>query len=183
MNGHTLIEKATELAMHAHDGQLRKEAALPYIVHPIEVALILARHGFSDTVVAAALVHDVVEDSPVTTDDVRRELGGEVAALVAQITHDDSLSWDEKKKAYVESVRVASNEVKAISIADKIANARSLIAAANEQGAAVWRHFSRGRDKKIWFEELMLEMFRKDWHHQMVEEYAQLIEQMKMLAY
>ena len=183
MNGHTLIEKATALALRAHDGQMRKEAPVPYLVHPVEVALILARHGWSDTVVAAALVHDTVEDTPVTLEDVRNELGREVAELVAPVTHDDSLSWDDKKKAYIESVRAASPEVKAISVADKIANAESLIAAAGEQGAAVWQHFNRGRDKKLWFEHAMLAMLRESWQDPLVDEYAKLVEKLDMLAH
>lgn len=183
MNGHSLIERALVLALRAHEGHVRKDSPIPYIVHPLEVALILARHGFSDTVVAAALVHDTVEDTPVTLEEIRRELGDEAAALVAPITHDDSLSWDEKKKAYIESVRRAPEEVRAISVADKIANAHSLIAAAREQGTAVWKHFNRGRDKKLWFEHAMLDMLRASWRHPLVDEYAKLVEKLDTLPH
>jgi guanosine-3',5'-bis(diphosphate) 3'-pyrophosphohydrolase len=181
MNGHTLVEKALVLALRAHEGQMRKEAPVPYIVHPVEVALLLARHGFSDTVVAAALVHDVVEDTPVTLEEVRSELGDSVAELVALITHDDSLSWDDKKKAYIESVRAASVDAKAISVADKIANAESLLAAAQVQGAGIWAHFNRGREKKLWFENAMLAMLRESWQHPLVDEYAALVEKLNEL--
>lgn len=183
MNGHMLIEKALLLALRAHEGQERKEQPIPYIVHPVEVALILAKHGFPDPVIAAALVHDTVEDTPVTLEDVRRELGEEVAALVAPVTHDDSLSWDDKKKAYVESVRGASEAVKAISVADKIANAESLIAAAGKQGTGIWAHFKRGRDKKLWFEHAMLDMLRESWQNPLVDEYAELVSAMDALPY
>jgi (p)ppGpp synthase/HD superfamily hydrolase len=180
-SGHALIEKALLLALKAHAGQERKEQPIPYIVHPIEVALILAKQAFSDVVIAAALVHDTVEDTPVTLEDVRRELGEEVAALVAPVTHDDSLSWDDKKRAYIESVRAASEAAKAISVADKMANAESLIAAAREQGASIWTHFNRGRDKKLWFEHAMLDMLRESWQHPLVDEYAELISAMDAL--
>lgn len=180
-NNYTLIERATALAMRAHTGQMRKEAPMPYIVHPIAVGLILARHGFSDAVIAAALVHDVIEDMNVTEEELRRELGDKVADLVAPVTHDNTLSWEEKKKAYVETVRNARNEVKAISLADKIANAHSLIAAHKAQGAAIWKYFNAGREKKLWFEHMMLAMFRESFDHPMVEEYAMLAAEMDAL--
>lgn len=179
----TLLSRATALAMRAHEGQMRKEAPVPYLVHPVEVAIILARHGFSDAVLAAALVHDVVEDTPMTLQEVQDQLGNEVAELVVPVTHDDTLPWEEKKKAYIESVRAASEEVKAISVADKIANARSLLAAYEEQGAAVWKCFNRGREKKMWFENAMLTMLQESWRHPLVDEYAELVRRMEQMAH
>lgn len=179
----TLIEKADQLAARAHAGQTRKEKDVPYITHPRAVAALLQKHGFSDTVIAAALVHDTVEDTPVTMEEIRRELGDEVAALIEPVTHDDSLLWEEKKQKYIDTVRAASAEVKAISVADKIHNAESFLAGYEEQGKAVWKYFNRGRDKKIWFEEAVLKMLRETWRHPMVEEYAVLVEKMKKLEY
>ena len=178
----TLVEKADALAVRAHDGQMRKEAPVPYITHPRAVAEILKRYGFSDTVVAAALVHEVPEDTPVTLDDIRRELGEEVAQLVAPVTNDASLSWIDKKKAYIESVRGASVEAKAIATADKIHNAQSTLAAHAVQGPLYWSHFNAGRDKKLWFERSMLEMLKETWRHPLVDEYAVLVESMEQLA-
>lgn len=182
MTNHTLIERAMALAVRAHEGQMRKEGPMPYIVHPVSVALILARYGFSDTVIAAALVHDVIEDTDVTNEELRRVLGDNVADLVAPVTHDDTLPWEEKKKAYIEKVRTASEGAKAISLADKIANAESLIAAHEAQGAAVWKHFNAGREKKLWFEHAMHDMFRESWKHPLVSEYAALVARMDTLA-
>ncbi len=177
-----LIEKATLLALRAHDGQMRKDAPIPYIVHPIHVGVILARHGFPDVVVAAGIVHDAVEDTPVTIDGVVQELGQEVADIVAPVTHDDTLSWEDKKRAYIESVRQSSEAVKAVSIADKIANAESLIQAHAREGEVVWRHFNAGREKKLWFENAMLEMIRSEWEHPLVDEYAKYVEKMNALV-
>lgn len=178
----TLIEKADQFAERAHKGQMRKGSHTPYIVHPRAVAGILAAHGFSDTVVAAALVHDTVEDTPVTLDEVRREFGDEVARLVEPVTHDDTLSWEDKKQKYIDTVRVASDEVKAIATADKIHNAQSLLASYDTEGPVVWTHFNRGREQKLWFEEAMLAMLQETWQHPLVEEYAKLVAQMKRLG-
>ncbi|MEK7538929.1 MAG: HD domain-containing protein [Patescibacteria group bacterium] len=178
---HSLIERAVALAVRAHDGQMRKEAPMPYIVHPIEVGLILARHGFSDVVIAAGIVHDLVEDTNITADELRHLLGDDVTDIVVPVTHDDTLSWEEKKKAYIESVRGAGSEAKAASLADKIANAYSLIAAHQAQGSTIWSYFNAGREKKIWFEEAMLDMFRASLTHSMVDEYEGLVVEMKAL--
>lgn len=182
MTGHMLIERAVALAVQAHEGQTRKESSLPYIVHPVAVALILARYGFSDTVVAAAIIHDIVEDTLVTEVELRTELGDDVANLVMSVTHDGTLSWDDKKKAYIEVVRAASEEVKAISVADKIANAQSLLASYEMQGAEIWAYFNAGRDKKLWFENAMLAMLHESWQHPLVDEYAELVAKMNALV-
>ena len=179
----SIIEHAAALALKAHEGQTRKESDVPYIVHPMAVALILARYGFPETVQAAALVHDVVEDTPVTLDDIREELGGQIADLVAPVTHDDSLGWTEKKKAYIETLRSASEDAKAIATADKIANARSLLTGYDEQGLTIWSYFNAGRDKKIWFEKSMLAMLQESWEHPLVDEYATLVDRMEALPF
>ncbi len=179
----TLVEKADQMAERAHEGQTRKEAPIPYISHPRAVAQMLKDHGFSDAVVAAALVHDVVEDTPVSLDDVRRELGEEVAELVEAVTYDDSLSWEEKREKYIEAVRQAPEGAKAISVADKIHNAQSFMTGYRAQGKAMWQNFNRSRDKKLWFEEEMLKMLRETWQHPLVDEYAALVEEMKSLEY
>lgn len=176
-----IINKAFLLALRAHSGQTRKDTPIPYIVHPVRVAILLARYGFSDNVIAAGLVHDVVEDTSISLEDVRQELGSTVSVLVAPVTHDDTLPWKEKKMAYIEAVRVASDEVKAISTADKIANAESLLTAYLREGSAVWRYFNAGKEKKLWFEESMLAMLQESWRHPLVDEYAEMVGKMNAL--
>ncbi|MGH7175685.1 MAG: HD domain-containing protein [Minisyncoccia bacterium] len=178
-----LIEKAARIAAVAHKDQRRKEADVPYIEHPIEVALILAKAGFSDVIIAAGLTHDVLEDTSYPEAKMRAELGSEVMAIVDAVTNDDELSWEEKKKKYVEMVRAGPEGAKAVALADKIANAKSLLSGAKEQGRGVWVHFNAGREKKIWFEEAMLAMLRESWNNPLIEEYAGLIEALKALPY
>lgn len=178
----SLVEKAFLLAESAHKTQTRKESKTPYIVHPVMVAFLLTKYGFGEVVVAAALVHDVLEDTLVTEAELRSELGAGVAELVLPVTHDDTLSWEEKKKAYIESVRNASEDVKAIATADKIHNAESLLAAYEKQGASLWNYFNAGREKKLWFEESMLAMLKETWGHPLVGEYERLVEKIRSLV-
>lgn len=178
-----LLERAMRMAARAHLGQTRKESNLPYLMHPSMVALMLAKHGFNATVQAAALVHDVLEDTEVGEAQMLEVLGEEVVSLVKAVSYDDSLSWEDARVAYVEAVRLAPEGAKAISVADKIHNAQSLILGHQAQGKAVWSNFTRPRDKKLWFEEEMLKMLKESWQHPLVEEYGILVEELKALEY
>ena len=181
MNQLPVVERALRLATRAHEGQKRKDVDLPYIIHPVAVALIVAQYGFSETVIAAALCHDVLEDTEVTEDELRDELGDDVATIVKLLSYDEGISWEEQRKRYVEVVRAAPIEVKAVSTADKIHNARSLIATYAERGPTAWSLFTRPKHIKLWFEEEMVKMLRETWQHPMIEEYARLVEQMQSL--
>ncbi len=178
----SLIEKAIRMAASAHEGQMRKDGP-PYIIHPFAVALMLARHGFKEEVIAAALVHDVLEDTAVTAEQMGEELGAEVLELVQAVSYEKGLSWEDQRVKYIEAVRVAPEGAKAISIADKIHNAESLLMGYEKEGKAMWGRFNRPRDKKIWFEEEMLKMARESWRHPLVDEYAALVEKLKSLEY
>ena len=147
-----LIEKATMVALNAHSGQKRKDDNSPYIAHPFMVAIKLAQNGFSEEIIAAALVHDVLEDTNVSENDLRKELGETILNVVKTLSEDKSLPWEERKKKYIESVRNGSEGAKAVSISDKIHNAEGVLAAYELEGPKIWKYFNRGRDSKIWFE-------------------------------
>lgn len=169
------------VAVRAHAGQTRKESDLPYISHPCMVALILARHGFEDAVIAAGLTHDVLEDTEVGEEELRSAIGEEAFAIVTEVTNDDTLGWTEKKQKYIDTVRTAEMGAKAVATADKIHNAQSLLMAYEEQGPALWAHFNAGREKKLWFETEMLRMLEETWTHPLVDEYAELVRKMAAL--
>ncbi len=176
-----LTEKALRLAARAHEGQMRKEGGLPYIIHPVMVAFMLERSGFDEQTVAAALVHDVLEDTQTSAEELERELGSGVRSMVEALTYDKTLPWKEQRLHYIESVRASGGEVKAICTADKIHNAQSLIASHEKEGKDVWTHFTRGKEDKLWFEEEVLKMLQESWDHALIGEYAVLIAQMREL--
>ena len=178
MNKINLIEKAARIAVSAHKDQLRKDDS-PYIVHPFMVALKLVKYNFSDTIVAAALVHDVLEDTEFPKDKLRDELGDEVLEIVKAVTNDSSLSCEEKKIKYIETVRNGPEGAKAVSIADKIHNFESLIAAYSEQGPDIWKKFNSNEKQRAWFEKEILKMFKEAWEHPLIEEFEKLLKQKK----
>lgn len=134
-----LIARALAKAGEAHAGQLRNgSGGLPYIEHPRMVAATLAERGYPDEVLAAALLHDVVEDSDTTVDDLRGEFGDEIAALVDALSDDESIeSYRDRKDEHRARVRDADGDALPIYAADKLANMTTLHAAIAAEGIKV----------------------------------------------
>lgn len=122
------ILRAASFAARKHSTQRRKDRdASPYVNHPLEVAEILARHGVDDVpVIQAALLHDAVEDTETTFEELTREFGEQVAGLVAEMTDDKSLPKHERKDLQIRHAPGLSSAAKLIKIADKICNARDV---------------------------------------------------------
>ncbi|MFA6307142.1 MAG: HD domain-containing protein [Patescibacteria group bacterium] len=180
-NSNNVIEKAVRVSVIAHKDQTRKGDSLPYIIHPFMVALKLAKYNFPDVVIAAALAHDILEDTEFPEDKLKDELGEEVLKIIRAVTNDESLPWEEKKKKYVETVRDGSEGAKAVAVADKIHNLESLLIAHAEQGSDLWKKFNRGKEQKLWFENEVLKMLKETWQHPLIDEYEKLLEQEKNL--
>lgn len=167
-----LVNQAVEYAAIAHKEQLRKspEAPIPYIHHSVMVGLILQRAGFSDRVVAAGMLHDVLEDTPVTVEELRRDFGREVADLVNEVSEQDkSLPWEKRKERYLDHIKTATTDAKAIAAADKIHNINSILVSL-ERGADIWNAFKRGREAQIDRFRRLLATLRAGWNHPLLDE-------------
>lgn len=130
VQGLLLISRAAVFAARQHAGQRRKgKAREPYLNHLAEVASILAEvtDGTDAVLVAAGWLHDTVEDTDAERDDLVREFGEDVAALVAEVTDDKSLPKAERKRLQVANASRKSARAKLLKIADKISNLRSLM--------------------------------------------------------
>ncbi len=124
-----LILKALEFAALKHRDQRRKDAqASPYINHPIALANVLVRDGGIDdpVAIAAALLHDTVEDTQTTAQELRQAFGDKVAGIVEEVTDDKSLLKAERKRLQVEHAAKISPEAKLVKLADKICNVRDV---------------------------------------------------------
>ena len=130
--GQPVALRAAEWAARAHDGQERVVDGAPFLLHPLEVALILHVAGYRGDALAAALLHDVVEKGEVTQEQLRAEFGDRIAGLVAALTEDGGISgYDERKADLRARAAEADDEaVLAVFAADKIAKARELRLAA-----------------------------------------------------
>jgi (p)ppGpp synthase/HD superfamily hydrolase len=146
-----LIEKAKEFAIKAHEGQFRKTAKVPYITHPIAVSKILADAGLSDELVAAGYLHDTVEDTLVTIEEIEDLFGKKVGKYVRFNTENKALSWEERKTHTIKSLPNATLEERALVVADKYDNLSSLLREEERLGEDVWQHFNRSKDLQMWY--------------------------------
>lgn len=146
-----MLEKALAFATNAHKGQFRKTKHIPMITHPIRVAAILKESGFSDEVVASGYLHDTVEDTPITIEDIQCEFGAKVARIVAGNTEDKSKSWEERKQHTIDWVKKAPLEIRALIVADKWDNLQSMAEDYSTMGDTLWNSFKRGKEKQRWY--------------------------------
>jgi guanosine-3',5'-bis(diphosphate) 3'-pyrophosphohydrolase len=124
-----LLLKALAFAAHKHRDQRRKDAeASPYINHPIALADVLVNEGgVTDVeVLCAALLHDTVEDTATTHEELVNAFGSRIARIVAEVTDDSQLAKEERKRLQIEHAAHLSTEAKLVKLADKICNVRDV---------------------------------------------------------
>ena len=161
VEGSELLERAYSVAVEAHRGQLRKDRSSPYVGHPLAVAELLSGAGLDEATIAAAILHDVVEDSELRLGDVVEGFGLEVGELVGALTDDRDLSdYEERKREHRARVEEAGPKAAAIYAADKLVNVRDMRALYADLGEAVAGRFNAPVDVRVglWREDLeMLE--------------------------
>jgi len=152
------LSSALALAVKAHDGQVRKGTAIPYIAHPMGVASIALDFGASEDQAIAALLHDVLEDGgPHYAPLIEAQFGAEVLALVQACTDgvpDASgvkADWGERKRAYLAHLAQTPDEVLLVSGADKLHNARAIVSDLITIGPEVFKRFKAGREGTLWY--------------------------------
>lgn len=141
-------DEALSFAKTAHAGALRKGTDIPYITHPIETAQIAAEMTKDEDVIIAALLHDVIEDTPYTASDIEERFGQRVAGLVLEESENKrrgesaSDTWLLRKQETIAHLNNASREVKLIALADKLSNMRMSVERFRKIGAAMWQSFN-----------------------------------------
>ena len=146
-------EKAKNFAIKAHKGQVRKsEKDKPMIMHPINVAELLEEYGYDDNVVAAGYLHDVVEDTTYTIEDIENEFGKDIASLVMGASElDKSLSWEERKQHTIDETKTLPFRNKLIICADKINNLEDIMIKFEKNESRDFSAFKRGEKEQKWY--------------------------------
>lgn len=142
-----LLDRAIIFAVKAHAGTERRGKGFPYIVHPMEAVEIVATITPDQELLAAAALHDVVEDTDVSADELRREFGDRIAALVVAesdvfedgVSEEDS--WHARKKAAIDRLARAPYEAKIVAMGDKLSNMRAIARDYAVKGDSLWSIF------------------------------------------
>lgn len=172
-----LVQKALEFAINAHLGQKRKGNGKPYIIHPLGVALILAKVGADDQTIAAGLLHDVLEDTNVKKEELVREFGQEVADIVDDVTEQDkSLPWKVRKGQAINHIKDMGKKSLLVKTADQINNLTSMLSTYEEEGLVIFNRFNAPLREQQKMEQYLLLTLKEKWgNNPLIKELEQLI--------
>lgn len=153
-----IINKAILFATEAHKGTVRKGSKLPYILHPLEAGVIVSSMTNDENVIAAAILHDVLEDTDVTYEELKKEFGV-VADYVSAESENKrkelppEATWKIRKQETIEHLqRETRKEIKIIALADKLSNIRSMYQDYQEVGDKLWERFHEKRkEEQGWY--------------------------------
>jgi (p)ppGpp synthase/HD superfamily hydrolase len=178
------IDRAIAFATYAHRKQVRKtEGDMPYICHPFSVGLTLQSAGFDDDTIIAGILHDTIEDTGTTPEEIEGAFGNNVRLLVQSVSENKSLPWEERKYAYMKVVLDATDErTKAISVADKIQNVNSLLNNVKANQQDFWSKFTRGRDVVVGHYLESAEELADNWPHPLSSQLLELARELKRLS-
>ena len=179
-----LIQRALVWASQRHT-EPRKGTDIPYITHPAHVAIILARHGFDESVLAAAILHDLLEDTGTTDGEIRREFGARIADMVLDLSEPQfpgrprKETWARRKEAKLDMLHRASPGAMAIVAADRVHNTANILDDIARHGPQVWNRFNSSPEKILEFGRTVLDILRDRFPHPLTEEYARLHQQLE----
>ena len=168
-------EKAYKIAKKAHLGQVDK-AGEDYIKHPEKVASFVK----TDEEKAVAYLHDVIEDTPITLDELKKEFNSKICYYVDLETEDKSLPWKDRKLKQIEELRQNNFEVALIAYADKMANMTEMFDDYKIIKDELWKRFNRGKEKQYWY---YLEFYKIFCYNELIDkehlkEYEMLLEKL-----
>lgn len=159
------LDKAIIYAVKAHSGSLRKGTDIPYIVHPLEAVAIVASMTNDQNTLAAAALHDVVEDTDATIEDIEREFGETVAHLVATESENkredlpSETTWKIRKQETLAHLEKATKEEKMITLGDKLSNIRAIYRDYFTIGDKLWERFNqKDKTQYAWYYKTIAEL-------------------------
>lgn len=178
-----IFEEAITFAVRAHAGMVRKASSQPYILHPMETAVIVGSMTDDQEVLAAAVLHDVVEDANITLAQIRETFGARVMNLVASETENKrehlaaADTWQIRKQEAVELLKATDDiGIKMLYLGDKLSNLRSIYRGLNTRGAAFWQHFNQTDPQKHhWYYRCIAEATRELSCYDAWQEFDKLI--------
>jgi (p)ppGpp synthase/HD superfamily hydrolase len=178
------FDDALVYASQLHRDQARKGTPIPYVSHLLAVAAIVLEHGGTEDEAIAALLHDAVEDQggAETREAIRVRFGENVADIVDGCTDADITpkpEWKIRKKAYVADIACASRSVRLVSAADKLHNARAILADYRQLGEPLWGRFNGRRKGTLWYYRALADAFQGVESTTLTEELARTVAELE----
>ncbi len=172
------FEQALIYAHRLHANQVRKMSGVPYIAHLLSVTALVLEDGGGEDEAIAALLHDAIEDQGglPTRATIYEQFGNQVGAIVDGCTEWSTPPrppWKERKLRYLENLQQASTEVLRVSLADKLHNLRSLLLDWQRYGDQIWVEFNSSPAEKLWFYQVLSQVYAKLDGSRMLEEFNQ----------
>jgi len=177
----SFFDKAVKFATEAHSGTERRGKGYPYIIHPMEAASIVATITNDPEMLVAALLHDTVEDTDVTLEQILELFGERVATLVKNETAplSDKMSWHDKKEAQLKQLVAAPFDSKVVALGDKLSNMRGIALDYRQRGDAVWSlfHAPNGKSDVEWYYRSLAEALSELSETLPYQEYLRLLDE------
>lgn len=179
---------ALTYAANLHAKQTRKGTGIPYVAHLLAVSALVLEAGGNETTAIAALLHDALEDQGregKTETEIRERFGADVLAIVKGCTDTEETPkppWEARKKAYITHIVHAPPDVHLVSCADKLHNARAIVADLRVIGDALWSRFTGGKEGTLWYYESLSQAFAKTEVGPLAGELQRTVAEMRQLA-
>lgn len=167
------------LKYHGKVLQVRKSTNIPYIIHPVGVMQILLQYTDDPEIIQAGILHDIIEDTNGTSEDIEKAFGARVKNLVLQASEPDheTLDWEERKKHTVNYVATeAPMDALYVICADKLHNFSTIVEDHQKLGENVWQKFNRGKDSQRWYYKSMSEaILSRDKNNPLFQAFYRLV--------
>ena len=181
------FESALVMAAQLHADQVRKGTDIPYVSHLLAVASLVIEHGGSEDQAIAALLHDAVEDQGGidTLNRIRDEFGDTIADIVDQCTDayvKPKPPWRQRKEDYIAAIPDKSPLARFVSTADKLHNARSILADYRNVGESLWDRFTGGREGTLWYCRTIFDAFEAQEQNGLTTELGRVVDEIEALS-
>lgn len=178
----SVLDRALIFAIKAHEGQFRKGTQIPYILHPMEAAAIVSTMTTDEEIIAGAVLHDVVEDTETSIEEVIRLFGKRIGSLVAAESENKredipaESTWKIRKQETLDHLITAPLEVKMITLGDKLSNIRAIYRDYQAIGDDLWQRFNQ-KDKRAhyWYYSSIAKCISELSDYQTYKEYCELV--------
>jgi (p)ppGpp synthase/HD superfamily hydrolase len=183
---------ALTYAATAHNSQVKKGTEIPYVAHLLAVCALVLEHGGDEDEAIAGLLHDTLEDHPetVTREDLHKHFGAKVVRIVEGCTDTPpdyrggvKPAWRKRKEHYLHHLRREGSHSGRVSLADKLCNARSILADYRRVGDELWSRFNAGKEDQLWYYRELLGAFREiGAPARMLEEFSEVVSELDRLT-